>query len=164
MRKFFLAALSCCAMLVASHTNAVAEEHIVRVVTDYENLRMAFEPQFITIKPGDTVTWVNELDESHNVMTYPDGYPKGAQGFSSPYLTKAGERWSHRFSMSGTYEYHCVPHMFMGMRGRVVVGEASEPENMHKPTRQQVLNYRNHLLQFYDPSFIDEQMGKELKE
>jgi plastocyanin len=37
-----------------------AAEHIVRVITDYEKLRMVFEPASLNIAPGDSVTWVNE--------------------------------------------------------------------------------------------------------
>ena len=43
------------------------KEHIVRVVSDYDNLRMSFKPKTLFIKPGDTVTWVNEAAEDHNI-------------------------------------------------------------------------------------------------
>ena len=56
-----------------------AKEHIIRVISDYENMRMEFSPKNLKIELGDTVTWVNEVDRSHNMMTYPDGYPMGAK-------------------------------------------------------------------------------------
>ena len=54
------------------------QEHVVRVVTDLDNFRMYFSPKHLEIKPGDTVTWVNEAAVDHNVMVYPDGFPAGA--------------------------------------------------------------------------------------
>lgn len=89
--------------------SASAETHIVRIVSDYENLHFAFEPATLVIQPGDTVTWVNEVAEEHNVITYPGGYPAGASGFQSPYLTEAEQTYSVTFPLSGTYQYHCLP-------------------------------------------------------
>jgi plastocyanin len=80
--------------------------HIVKVVSDYVNLRMSFKPKTLLIQPGDTVTWVNEAAEDHNIVSYPDGFPKGAKPFSGPFLKKSGEKWSHTFTAKGTYEYH----------------------------------------------------------
>ncbi len=129
---------------------AYSEEHLVKVITDYDSMRMYFEPLNLTIEPGDTVTWVNQDDEDHNMVTFPDGYPKGADGFESPYLTKKGEKWSHTFEKPGTYNYHCIPHLFMGMRGNITVGWASAPEDHHVPTAEQVSAYREKLLKFFD--------------
>lgn len=127
-----------------------AAEHVVKVVTDYENMRMYFDPMHITIDPDDTVTWVNQDDEDHNMVTFPDGYPKAGKGFESPYLTKKDEKWSHTFTIPGTYDYHCIPHLFMGMRGTVTVGWASAPEDYHVPTPEEVAAYRSKLLKFFD--------------
>lgn len=132
-----------------------AREYTVRVVSDYENLHMKFEPNILAIRPGDTVIWVNEADEIHNMVTYPDGYPQGAEGFNSPFLEEAGQTWSHTFSDEGTYEYHCVPHIMMGMRGRVIVGTATTPDHMNKPSAGEVKIYRDRLLEYFDTSDIE---------
>ena len=77
-----------------------AEEHIIRIVSDYDNLRMVFAPKHLQIEPGDRVTWINQADEEHNVITFPDGFPKGAMAFQSQIMTRAGDQWSYRFEDS----------------------------------------------------------------
>ena len=121
-------------------------EHIVTAMSDIDEMRMYFEPRRVDIAVGDTVTWVNEEAMEHNIMTYPDGYPEGAEGFESPFLEKAGETWSYTFDREGVYEYHCLPHMIMGMRGTVFVGEAPEEIARGRPNRNQVWDYRERLL------------------
>ena len=152
LREFYILLLSA---LTLFPFQTWAKEYTIYIVTDYERSRMAFEPNYIVIKPGDKVTWVNKLAETHNVMTYPDGFPEGAAGFASPFLEQAGQRWSHSFTKVGTYEYHCVPHMFMGMRGKVIVGSPSKPAAMHKPKPEEVVAYRNILLEYFDADQID---------
>lgn len=145
-----MAALAVAMPLAATSCEASAEEHIVRVVSDYKNLRMYFQPKSITIEPGDTVTWHNEVKEDHNVLTFPDGYPQGADGFKSPDLKERGQRWSHTFTVIGTYEYHCLPHLPMGMRGVVIVGRPSRADEFHRPSRDEVAAYRDRLLEYFD--------------
>lgn len=129
---------------------ALAAEHTVRVISDYKNLRMYFKPKRLTIAPGDTVTWVNEVKEAHNVLSFPDGFPDGAEGFISPDLTEAGQTWSHTFTAIGSYEYHCLPHLPMGMRGVVIVGRPSTDDEFHRPSKEEVAAYRDRLLEYFD--------------
>ncbi len=135
---------------LSSSFPARAADHIVKIVSDYENLRMVFEPKYLKIEPGDQVVWVNEANEEHNVMTFPDGFPEGASAFQSPIMTKAGERFSHRFEVAGTYEYHCLPHLPMGMHGLIVVGQPSEHDEFHKPTTAEIEAYRKLMLEWFD--------------
>ncbi|MBN8531306.1 MAG: hypothetical protein J0L97_05535 [Alphaproteobacteria bacterium] len=144
-----------------------AKEHFIQVVSDYKNMRMVFEPPSLSIKKGDKVTWVNQADESHNMVTYPDGFPKGAQGFVSPYLEKKGEKWSHTFTNEGTYQYHCIPHVMMGMRGTVTVEKPTPPGGFHKPTVAESKTYRDMMLKFFDeedfkhmPAYVSERLKK----
>ena len=124
-------------------------EHIVRVITDYDNLRLYFSPKTIVIAPGDTVTWVNEVEEDHNMVAYPDGYPKRGKGFASPVLKKKGEKWSQTFLAEGTYEYHCIPHLLLGMHGSVIVGRSSRTQEFHEPDAKEVAVYRRRLFEFF---------------
>ena len=166
-KSIFFAGL--CTLFFSS--NVFAEEHVIRVVSDYDKMEMTFKPKNLRIKPGDTVTWVNEADESHNMMTYPDGYPKGGEGFASPYLEKAGDKWSHTFDKAeGVYEYHCVPHIMMGMRGKVTVGEKLDKIVMHEPSLTEVKAYRDTLLEFFDeedfehmPEYVSTKLFKKKK-
>lgn len=54
-----------------------AEEHIVRIVSDDDNLRMTFEPRHLRIEPGDRVTWISLIEDMAPVgasLTLPDRF------------------------------------------------------------------------------------------
>lgn len=150
-RHFAKASLAILLLLPGCALSGVQpKEHRVQVITDLESGRMYFEPREIRIAPGDTVTWVNQAEVAHNMVTYPDGYPKGAAAFQSPALTEAGEKWSYRFEVAGTYEYHCVPHVIMDMEGSVIVGQASGDQEFHEPSSGEIAAYRALLLEYFD--------------
>ena len=106
--------------------SAFAEEYTVKMVTDLDAGKYYFEPKELTIKSGDTVTWINVTEDMHNAVS--DSIPKGAEGFESPMLEEVDQKWSHTFNTSGTYGYHCHPHAAMGMRGSIIVDQPSKPE------------------------------------
>ncbi|MEX0298382.1 MAG: plastocyanin/azurin family copper-binding protein [Kordiimonas sp.] len=147
----FVQAVSLALMMIAVNTShGFAAEHIVKVITDNENGITAFEPKFLVVKKGDTVTWVNTVNDLHNVITYPDGFPAGSKGFESPYLKQAGDKWSYTFEERGTYQYHCIPHIFMGMRGTITVDLPTRQNKFHKPSMDEIKSYRSKLLEFFD--------------
>ncbi len=74
----------------------------------------SFDPSFIPIKAGTTVTWTNEDAIAHTV-TYTG---TGATRFDSKNLAK-GESFSNTFYEPGRYIYACTQHSFM--TGTVVV-------------------------------------------
>jgi pseudoazurin len=141
--------LSACALLAASSAEA-GSNHVVNVVTDYAGGRMYFEPKVLHVNPGDTVTWVNNLAEEHNIISFPDGYPEGAANFHSPLFEKAGDQWSATFTVEGTYEYHCLPHLPMGMHGTIIVGSPSAQRDFHVPSAEEVAAYRDAMLEWFE--------------
>lgn len=76
---------------------------------------MRFEPAFITVKPGTTVTWVHGSQMPHTISG-------NADGLHSSTLYK-GQKYSHTFKASGLYNYFCALHP--AMTGSVVVEEAA---------------------------------------
>lgn len=70
----------------------------------------------LTVKVGDTVTWVNKEVMPHNVAfragMVGDAELKGA-------MLKKDEAYSVTFNEAGTFDYFCTPHPFM--RGKVIV-------------------------------------------
>ncbi len=94
-----------------------------------------FDPERVTVDAGETVEWVNESDVGHTVTAEADGIPTAATYFASgdfdteqaardglsEGLIEAGDRYSHTFEASGTYEYYCIPHEGSGMAGTVRV-------------------------------------------
>lgn len=129
MKKFSIMALAMAALL--SFAACVqTKEYTVRMITDTAKGSYYFEPSELVIKSGDTVTWVNDQDDTHNVMT--ESVPKGAEDFESPMLEKKGQKWSHVFTTSGTYTYHCHPHAGNNMRGMIIVDHPSNPGETQK--------------------------------
>ena len=84
---------------------------------------MVFEPAFVKVAPGDTVTFI-PTDKGHNVETIKDMIPEGAEAFKS----KMNETYKVTFDKAGAYGVKCTPHVGMGMVGLVVVGDA--PANL----------------------------------
>jgi plastocyanin len=98
--------------------------HIVKMVSTKDG-RHFFDPAELTIKVGDTVRWVNECEEDvpcvHSAQAYPDKIPAGAEAFDSTLLTAQGQTYEYTFTVPGEYEYFCLPHEALGMKGKIIV-------------------------------------------
>lgn len=79
----------------------------------------AFSPATLTVKKGTTVTWTNQDDMGHNVVS-DDAAPEGGPPKEAGLFGK-GETFSFTYNTVGTFPYHCSPHPFM--QGTVVVTE-----------------------------------------
>lgn len=71
-----------------------------------------FEPQAITVKAGDTVTWTNDDGVPHNAVATEGGGPKSE-------LFAKGGTYSWKAATPGTVEYVCTVHP--GMDGTIEV-------------------------------------------
>lgn len=77
-------------------------------------------PAVITIKNGDSVTWVNESIAAHNIeLTTPDA-PKELEGFGTVEPLLNGESYSFIFEASGTFTYD-DPNSPAEIQGTIVV-------------------------------------------
>jgi plastocyanin len=77
----------------------------------------AFHPDSIAVPVGATVTWVNCEDagvEAHTTTSDTTGI------WDSPLLIP-GARFSRAFPTAGVFPYHCIPHLDLGMVGKLVV-------------------------------------------
>jgi len=86
--------------------------------------QLVFEPNEVSIKVGDTVTWVNNKGYPHNVVFDEEAVPAGvnAEKISTPeQLESEGQKYSVTFEKAGNYEYFCEPHRGAGMVGSVIV-------------------------------------------
>jgi plastocyanin len=75
----------------------------------------AFEPKEVTVAPGTTIEWTDELGR-HNV-TADDG------SFKSDTMV-AGNKFEHKFDSAGAFPYYCTFHgnkNGVGMAGKVTV-------------------------------------------
>ncbi|MBP1986481.1 plastocyanin/azurin family copper-binding protein [Halolamina salifodinae] len=89
-----------------------------------------FDPIGLHVEPGDTIRWTVD-NGSHNVVSYDDRIPEGAEPFESEIISEGTIEMT--FSTEGTYDYYCMPHQSLGMVGRFVVGEAGGPAEGSMP-------------------------------
>ena len=82
-----------------------------------------FTPRVLTINLGDTVNFHN-IGGYHNINGTQATYPSNPASFEGPAI---GVPWSSNwwmsvvFTLPGTYDYQCDPHVLMGMFGQIVV-------------------------------------------
>ncbi|MCC5605482.1 plastocyanin [Nostoc sp. CHAB 5834] len=129
-RRFSLAVLTI--LLVVSSfavftPSASAETYKVKLGSDKGML--AFEPKKLTIKPGDTVEWVNNKVPPHNVVFDAAKNPAKdavlAKSLSHKnLLMSAGQKEATTFpadAPAGDYTFYCEPHRGAGMVGTITV-------------------------------------------
>ncbi|MFB2935299.1 plastocyanin [Aerosakkonemataceae cyanobacterium BLCC-F154] len=100
----------------------------VQVKMGADNGMLAFDPAKVTIKPGDTVEWVNNKVPPHNVVfdtAKNPGSPDLSKSLSHKQLVmKPGETVAATFpadAAAGEYTYYCEPHRGAGMIGKIIV-------------------------------------------
>jgi len=134
-RKTLLAAGLIASLSVAGLSNtAAAASYVIKMKFNDDTGDLYFEPASLKIQPGDTVVWIqDDEDNEHNIAAYPSKIPAGTDPFLSPMMTKVGETWSQTFTKVGSYFFHCHPHEAAGMRGLIIVGRQSLPEEFRRP-------------------------------
>lgn len=107
------------ALLALAAASAFAADHEVKMLNKGADGRdMVFEPSFLRIAPGDTITFL-ATDKGHQVETIKGFIPEGAEGFKG----KLNQNLTVTLTEPGGYAIKCLPHMGMGFVGLVVVGE-----------------------------------------
>jgi pseudoazurin len=79
---------------------------------------MAFEPAFLKINTGDTVTFL-ATDAAHNSASIPGMLPNGASSWNG----ELSRDIAVTFDVPGIYGYQCTPHSMMAMVGVIQVGD-----------------------------------------
>lgn len=97
---------------------ALAADYEVHMLNKGVAGTMVFEPAYVQVLPGDTVTFI-PTDKGHNVETIKDMLPEGVETFKS----KVNETFTVTFDVPGVYGVKCTPHFAMGMVGLIFVGE-----------------------------------------
>ena len=78
---------------------------------DVSLVDFGFKPKQTTVKAGQTVTWTNDGQVDHTV--------KG-KGFFTSRALGHGQKFSHRFTTTGRFDYLCTLHPTL-MTGTIVV-------------------------------------------
>lgn len=106
--------------------------HTVEMIQD--GAAFKYVPAELTIKAGDLVVFKSVSGGMHNVQFFSDSLPAGAEsvidaaivnklGPLASALVNVGEEISISFAGApvGSYPYTCLPHMAMGMHGKITV-------------------------------------------
>jgi len=103
---------------------AWSENYEVSMLNRGEKGAMVFEPDYLKIQPGDTVTF-RAVHKSHNAASIEGMVPEGYAGFKG----KINEDISITFAREGFYGVKCIPHYAMGQVMLIKVGEAQLPSS-----------------------------------
>jgi plastocyanin len=116
----------------SSEAADVGTVHTVKMIGDSKGFY--FEPETLTIEPGDKVVWKMVSGPPHNVSFRGQSTPEGAESilrennrYVSEYYTVAGQTFEIHFTEeypTGRYDYVCEPHVTSGMTGTLTI----EPE------------------------------------
>lgn len=100
--KLSLAALAlvCGAAAVSGGNEPAAATHTVTIVD-----ATRFEPAALTVKPGDTIVWVNKDVLPHTATSKAGGFDSGA--------IAPGKSWKLTVEKSGKFPYICTYHPTM---------------------------------------------------
>ncbi len=121
MKFYKIAGLAVAVASLAMASPVWAADHQVKMVNkDSEGRPMQFEPAFLAIAPGDTVTFV-PTDKAHNAEFLPGMLPEGAEEWKG----KVNEAITVTYSVEGFYGVRCAPHFGMGMVGLIQVGDSA---------------------------------------
>lgn len=106
-RRAFVAGL----VLLACSTGAGAAQRGKKPATHTVTMEgMVFKPMTLTIRPGDTVVWVNKDIVEHTAT---------AKGSFDSKMVAAGKSWKRTFKTAGSFDYVCTYHPTM--TGKLVV-------------------------------------------
>lgn len=118
MNRFMQLAAVMGGLMMGGTTFAMAADHEVLMLNRGPgNQTMHFEPAFLKVEPGDTVTFI-PTDPGHNAESLLGMIPDGA----STWKGKLNEAVTVTFDVPGLYAYKCEPHFAMGMVGLIQVG------------------------------------------
>lgn len=111
--------------LAMASTSALAADHEVKMLNQGKDGMMTFEPGFLNVAAGDTVTFLptDMAHNTHSVLSPAEG---------ATWNGSMGEKITVTLNKEGVYLYQCDPHLPLGMVGVIQVGEASNLKDAKK--------------------------------
>jgi halocyanin-like protein len=85
----------------------------------------AFSPPAVRVDPGTEITF-EWTSNTHNVVV--EEQPDGAGWEGHETVENEGFSFSSTLETEGVYKYFCTPHIGLGMKGAIVVGDADVGE------------------------------------
>src|SRR6266446_6526993 len=98
-------------LLLAGSPSITASEQPPAANAEVKIDNFSFGPQTVTVPVGATVTWTNNDDIPHTVVS--------TDGVFNSKVRDTDEKFSYTFTKAGTYPYYCSVHPKMA--GKVVV-------------------------------------------
>jgi plastocyanin len=77
-----------------------------------------FRPASVVVAPGTTIRWVWQSD-NHNIAVREQ--PESAEWDGHTRIEGTGFEYEYEFTVVGSYQYFCEPHVRQGMAGEVTV-------------------------------------------
>ena len=117
-------------LMVMGMSSIFAEELFITIPegTSREGCEITNEcyvPNTLPISAGDKIVWQNEDTAFHTVTS---GTPEsGADNQFDSGMFSKGEKFSHEFQKSGTFDYFCLLHPWM--EGTIIVEKSSSGNN-----------------------------------
>ncbi|MGD1910132.1 MAG: plastocyanin [Rivularia sp. (in: cyanobacteria)] len=130
LRRLGLAALTM-VLVVSSFAafapSAAAETYTIKLGSDRGMLE--FQPKKISVKPGDTIKWLNNKVPPHNVVFDAAQNPAKSADLAKELSHKQlvmspGQEFTTTIpadAAPGEYTFYCEPHRGAGMVGKVLV-------------------------------------------
>ncbi len=100
------------------HGAALSAEHTIKMLNNGAEGMMVFEPAFLKVEKGDSVTFVS-TDAGHDSVS--SLIPEGATAWTG----ENSKDLTVTLDTEGVYIYKCTPHLMMAMVGVIQVGEAT---------------------------------------
>jgi plastocyanin len=97
--------------LLALATSVAVSDDVIPASAEVKIDNFSFGPQTLTVAVGTEVVWVNRDDIPHTVVS--------ADGVFKSKVRDTDEKFSYKFTKSGTYPYYCSLHP--KMTGKIVV-------------------------------------------
>ena len=119
--------------LLGARRRSAAALEVVEMRSDTLGSRVWFDPIGLYVEPGATVRWIVR-ENVHTTTAYhprndhhPLRIPESAVPWDSGFLVHPGDHFDVTLTVSGVYDYYCMPHEAVGMVGRIVVGRPLGP-------------------------------------
>ena len=106
--------------------------HSVKMLNQGSSGVMVFEPAYLKINIGDSVTF-ESTDAAHNSASIPGMIPYSASTWSGG----LSQNITVMFDVAGIYGYQCTPHSMMAMVGVIQVGNAVNMEEVKSAAADQ---------------------------
>lgn len=100
----------------------------------------SFEPANLTVSPGSTVIWINKSILQHTATS---GTNCSADGKFDSGVIDPNQSFSYTFKSEGIFNYYCIPHCAMGMKGVITVRNSTGASTQVNDTTQSVTEKKN---------------------